>query len=259
MNLVATHSNCTSPIDYISHHALHSHIPVHHYTNHTAVTIHSLVLIVSPHLHLIHPHTYKQHTYTHPLRSLVFPWLTFLSVLPIHPAISVFPPPDCLTLDLWTCACDPDFCLVLFSSLPCLWYSCFCLLTLPVWFCLLNIAASGSTRLWPFLTEDFAIQGSSNLPNHHFLGMDTRILFALKQGPRSLENHIREFLACAHYSDLPDIILIEIFCDGINQPLRTQLRREGPRSSLSSFFRFCFDGWLTIHCGCRGWGSRHCI
>ncbi len=72
----------------------------------------------------------------------------------------------------------------------------------------------------------------------HFLGMDTRILFALKQGPRSLENHIREFLACAHYSDLPDIILIEIFCDGINQPLRSQLRREGPRSSLSCFLDF---------------------
>ncbi len=105
MNLVATHSNCTSPIDYISHHALHSHIPVHHYTNHTAVTIHSLVLIVSPHLHLIHSHTYKQHTYTHPLRSLVFPWLSFLSVLPIHPTISVFHPglPDLgsLNLCLW--------------------------------------------------------------------------------------------------------------------------------------------------------------
>ncbi len=72
----------------------------------------------------------------------------------------------------------------------------------------------------------------------HFLGMDTRILFALKQGPRSLENHIREFLACAHYSDLPDIILIEIFCDGINQPLR-----EGPRSSRSCFLDFAL---LTV-------------
>ncbi len=79
MNLVATHHNCTSPLDYISHHALHTHIPVHHYTNYTAVTIHSLVLIASPHLHLILTLTYKQHTYTHPLRSLVFPWLTFLS------------------------------------------------------------------------------------------------------------------------------------------------------------------------------------
>ncbi len=82
MNLVATHHNCTSPLDYISHHALHTHIPVHHYTNHTAVTIHSLVLNASPHLHLIHTLTYKQHTYTHPLQSLVFPWLTFPSVFP---------------------------------------------------------------------------------------------------------------------------------------------------------------------------------
>ncbi len=54
MYLVTTHSNCTSPMDYISHHALHSHIPVHHYTNHTAVTIHSSTLIALPHLHLIH-------------------------------------------------------------------------------------------------------------------------------------------------------------------------------------------------------------
>ncbi len=53
MNLVPTHSNCTSPMDYISHHALHSRIPVHHYTNLTAVTIHSSILIASPHLHLI--------------------------------------------------------------------------------------------------------------------------------------------------------------------------------------------------------------
>ncbi len=73
--------------------------------------------------------------------------------------------------------------------------------------------------------------------------MDTRVLFALKQGSRSLENHIREFLACAHYSDLPAIILIDIFCDGINQPLQTQLRREGPRSSLSCFLEFAL---LTV-------------
>ncbi len=77
MNLVTTHYNCTSPIDYISHHALHTHIPVHHYTNHTAVTIHSLVLIASPHLHLILTLTFKQHSHLHSLRSLVSPWLHF--------------------------------------------------------------------------------------------------------------------------------------------------------------------------------------
>ncbi len=82
MNLVTTHYNCTSPMDYISHHALHPHIPVHHYTHHTAITIHSLVLIVSPHLHLIHSHTFKQHSHMHSLRSLVLPWLTFPSVFP---------------------------------------------------------------------------------------------------------------------------------------------------------------------------------
>ncbi len=82
MNLFATHYNCTSPMDYISHHALHTHIPVHHYTNHTAVTIHSLVLIVSPHLHLIHSHTFKQHSHMHSLRSLISPWLTSPSGFP---------------------------------------------------------------------------------------------------------------------------------------------------------------------------------
>ncbi len=94
MNLVATHHNCTSPLDCISHHALHTHIPVHHYTNYTAVTIHSLVLIASPHLHLIHTLTYKQHTYTHPLRSLVLPWLTFPSVFP---SVSICVLPGLLT------------------------------------------------------------------------------------------------------------------------------------------------------------------
>ncbi len=68
-------------------------------------------------------------------------------------------------------------------------------------------------------------------------------MFALKQGPRSLENHIREFLACAHYSNLQDIILIDIFCDAINQPLQTQLRREGLRSSLNCFLEFAL---LTV-------------
>ncbi len=44
MNLVTTHYNCTSPMDYISHHALHSHIPIHHHTNHIVVTNHSFAL-----------------------------------------------------------------------------------------------------------------------------------------------------------------------------------------------------------------------
>ncbi len=66
-------------MDYNSHHSLHydTHIPIHHCTNHTAVTNHSFTLIVSPHLHLIHTHTYKQHTSLHSPQSLVLPRLTF--------------------------------------------------------------------------------------------------------------------------------------------------------------------------------------
>ncbi len=52
-----------------------------------------------------------------------------------------------------------------------------------------------------------------------------------------------EFLAIAHYSDLPDIILIEIFCNGINQPLKSKLRREGPFSSLAHFMDYAL---LTV-------------
>ncbi len=61
----------------------HTHIPVHHYTNHTAVTIHSLVLIASPHLHLILTLTFKQHSHLHSLRSLVSPWLHFRAYFPV--------------------------------------------------------------------------------------------------------------------------------------------------------------------------------
>ncbi len=105
INLVATHYNCTSPMDYISHHSLHSHIPVHHYTNHTAVTIHSSTLIVLPHLHLIHSPTYKQHTSLHTLRSLVLPRLTFWA----FPLYSVFP---------WTAYTTLTICCL--PSWPCL-------------------------------------------------------------------------------------------------------------------------------------------
>ncbi len=113
MNLAATHYNCTSPMDYISHHTLHSHIPIHHHTNHTAVTNHSFALIASPHLHLIHPLTYKQHTYTHPLRSLVLPWLTFPSGFP---SVSFCVLPGLLTL-------SPDRLLPASLTPPALWLS----------------------------------------------------------------------------------------------------------------------------------------
>ncbi len=86
--------------------------------------------------------------------------------------------------------------------------------------------------------------GSSSFSDGHSEGMDiTRNLFALKQGPRTLEQHVREFLAIANYSDLPDITLIEIFCDGIHQPLRSEFRREGTRASLAQFLDYAL---LTV-------------
>ncbi len=117
-------------MDYISHHALHTHIPVHHYTNHTAVNIHSLILIASPHLHLIITLTFKQHSHLHSLRSLVFPWLTFW-------AFPLFSDSLCLPgLPFYS-----DRLLPALLTLPACWYL-LCLLPAPTlhcpccWFCL---------------------------------------------------------------------------------------------------------------------------
>ncbi len=114
-------------MDYNSHHSLHynTHIPIQHCTNHTAVTNHSLTLIVSPHLHLIHTHTFKQHSYMHSPRSLVLPRLTFWA----FPLYSV-------SLD---CLFDSDHLLPAFLTLPALWSSV-CRLPRPLhcpccWFC----------------------------------------------------------------------------------------------------------------------------
>ncbi len=185
MNLVATHSNCTSPMDYISHHALHSHIPVHHYTHHTAVTIHSLVLIVSPHLHLIHSHTFKQHSHMHSLRSLVcpgyiserFPLCVYLCTTWTVDSLSwsfaaCLTDPACLLVILSVCCLpcpDPLLCLCLRICLiyvaldTTVWY-------LPVWPPLyINKAADGSQRHWPVLTGTrrhlwFTLLSLSSLP-----------------------------------------------------------------------------------------------
>ncbi len=140
-NLVASHHTTavhhpwtTSPI-----------IPIHHYTNHTAVTIHSLALIVSPHLHLIHTHTFKQHSYMHSPRSLVLPRLSFwafplYSVSLCLPALPIYSDrllPAFLTLPaVWYPLCllpAPSFALPLLLILPCLRDTCYCLWPLPVW------------------------------------------------------------------------------------------------------------------------------
>ncbi len=147
-------------MDYISHHALHTHIPVHHYTNHTAVTIHSLVLIVSPHLHLIHSHTFKQHSHMHPLRSLVLPWLTFPSVFP---CVSTCVLPGPLTL-------SPDRLLPALLTPPAYWLSSLSaacpdpLLCLCLWICLIYVALDTTAwylPVWPPLCINKAASGST--------------------------------------------------------------------------------------------------
>ncbi len=137
---LAPHYSCTSPMDCISHHSLHSHIPIHHYTNHTAVTNHSLTLIVSPHLHLIHTHTHISSTLPCKHCEVLFlPRLTLLSV--IQPAICY--------LCVWHRTARPwNSEPVLVTSTPA-WYCLrlcpasdipvFARWPLPVWFCPLNI------------------------------------------------------------------------------------------------------------------------
>ncbi len=100
---LSPHYSYTSPMDYNSHHSLHydSHIPIHHCTNHTAVTNHSSTLIVSPHLHLIHSLTYKQHTSLHTVRSLVLPRLTFWAFPLFSPGLPIYS--DRLLPAFWPC------------------------------------------------------------------------------------------------------------------------------------------------------------
>ncbi|KAL0160966.1 hypothetical protein M9458_044691, partial [Cirrhinus mrigala] len=96
-----------------------------------------------------------------------------------------------------------------------------------------------ASRLTHNVTEYSVKTGSSSFTPGQSSDMDTdRILFRIKQGPRTPEQYIREFLAISNYSTLPDCIIIEIFCDGINEPLKAKLRREGPRSSLADFLDY---------------------
>ncbi|XP_050948147.1 uncharacterized protein LOC127151841 [Labeo rohita] len=89
------------------------------------------------------------------------------------------------------------------------------------------------------VTEQSITTGSSSFHPGHSSDMDTDIILCrIKQKSHTLDQYTREFLSISNHSTLPDCIKIEIFCDGGNQPLRTQLRREGPRSSLEAFLNF---------------------
>ncbi len=105
MNLVATHYiSCTTLQLHITYGLhlpsctalTHSHPPLHQsHSCHQSL----LTLIVSPHLHLILTHTFKQHISFQHCEVLFLPRLTFLSV---HHSISVFDPglPDLGILNL---------------------------------------------------------------------------------------------------------------------------------------------------------------
>ncbi len=49
--------------------------------------------------------------------------------------------------------------------------------------------------------------------------------------------HIR-YLNVAFYSGLPDCVLIDFFCEGVNQPLKSMIIHKGPRLSLSQFLDY---------------------
>ncbi len=117
LQLYITPPQTTTPIIHCTY---DTHIPIHHCTNRKAVTNHSLALIVSPHLHLIHTHTHLSSTLLCTHRKVLFsPVWHFWAVSP-----SVFP---CCYLD---CSHDSDHLLPAFLTLPAWWYP-LCLLPAP--------------------------------------------------------------------------------------------------------------------------------
>ncbi len=113
----------------------HSHPPLHqsHSCHQSLIRLdclttpapHSLTSLTS----FTHPHISTTLPYTR-CKVLFLPRLTFLSVHHSLWLLLLCLTPDCLTLELWTCACDLDPCLVLFTSLLYPWYSCYCPLTI---------------------------------------------------------------------------------------------------------------------------------
>ncbi len=159
-----------------------------------------------------------------------------------------------LCLALWILFADrrPTLALGLFSALSFVIPVCYCP-TLPVLTMSYNKALHMDphvSRLVSPVTEYSANKGSSGFSNGYWPSMDMAgMLLTLEQGSRPLEDYIQEYLDLAHFSDLPDCVLIDFFCEGINQPLKSQLIREGPRSSLSQFLDYallCVGSSFTV-------------
>ncbi len=155
LTTTAHHPWTTSPIMHCTH--------TFHYTNRTAVTIHSSTLIVSPHLHLIHTHTYKQLTSLHSPRSLVLPRLTFW-VFPL------FSDSLCLPgLPIYS-----DRLLPALLTLPACWYLLCLLPARPLhcpccWFCLAFIipVTAFDPCLFDLLSEIKLLLDLTSLPHHY--------------------------------------------------------------------------------------------
>ncbi len=133
-NLVASHHTTTA------HHPWTTTPIIHYTTTHTFLSTIAPITQLSPITNqpwlschtctsFTHPHISSTLPYTC-CEVLFLPRLTFLSIYHSLWLLLLCLTPDCLTLELWTCACDLDPCLVLFTSLLCLWYSCYCPLTI---------------------------------------------------------------------------------------------------------------------------------
>ncbi len=120
--------HCTSPMDFISHHALHHTFPST-ITPITQLSPFTHQLWLPHHTCTSFTHSHKSSTQTLTQCEVLF-CPGYISERSSPYLLSLCVTPDCPTFDLWTCACDLDPCLVLFTSLLCLWYSCFCLLTI---------------------------------------------------------------------------------------------------------------------------------
>ncbi len=73
-----------------------------------------------------------------------------------------------------------------------------------------------ASRLVGSITEYSASKGSSSFSDEHWPGMNiARLLLALEQGTRSLEDYIQEYLTIANYSNLPDCLLRVFFAKAL--------------------------------------------
>ncbi len=67
-----------------------------------------------------------------------------------------------------------------------------------------------ASRLISSVTEYSATQGSSGFSSGKLAVIDiAKLLLALEQGTRLLNDYIQEYLNVGYYSDLPDCVLID--------------------------------------------------